>query len=162
MKHVLHETGDADNPAVILDSNGEVVLGLCRVCGGGEGQLATSCIGRRLTEAEMKMIYDGILDVQNKKWVFLKAIVAQPERRSPPLKKTGVVTRIEIWKNHAGAYSATWYNNGAGTATHRFQWAGHQDYLTLIAALTDLKNEEDHAVDRRLREVFESKTETEN
>lgn len=38
--HRLYETTDADKPA---DSNGEVVLGLCRDCGRGEVQLEEPC-----------------------------------------------------------------------------------------------------------------------
>jgi hypothetical protein len=43
MKHVLYKTGDADAPPSILDRNGEVTLGLCRVCGQGEAELAPVC-----------------------------------------------------------------------------------------------------------------------
>lgn len=39
MSHDLYETRDQDRPDVICDSNGEVVLGLCKRCGKGEAQL---------------------------------------------------------------------------------------------------------------------------
>lgn len=39
VSHVLYTAGDADAPAAIKDSNGEVVLGLCRLCGRGEAEL---------------------------------------------------------------------------------------------------------------------------
>jgi hypothetical protein len=42
-QHVLYETSDADAPDVIKDRNGEVVLGLCRVCGRGEIELSEPC-----------------------------------------------------------------------------------------------------------------------
>jgi hypothetical protein len=45
-KHVLYKTGDADAPDVIKDRNGEVVLGLCRVCGRGEIELEHPCTPR--------------------------------------------------------------------------------------------------------------------
>lgn len=62
MNHKLYETGDKDAPHSILDGNGEVVLALCRVCGGAEGTLPTCCPGRRLTPKEEEEIYRGELD----------------------------------------------------------------------------------------------------
>lgn len=41
--HDLFKTGDADAPDCIKDRNGEVVLGLCRVCGKGEVELPAPC-----------------------------------------------------------------------------------------------------------------------
>ncbi|MBC8741853.1 hypothetical protein F6X40_35485 [Paraburkholderia sp. UCT31] len=41
--HLLYKTGDADAPPQVLDRNGEVVLGLCRVCGRAESELEESC-----------------------------------------------------------------------------------------------------------------------
>lgn len=41
MEHKLYETGDRGAPASILDWNGEVVLSLCKVCGGAEGDMPT-------------------------------------------------------------------------------------------------------------------------
>jgi len=38
-EHILYETGDAGAPDSIKDGNGEVVLGLCKVCGAAEVQL---------------------------------------------------------------------------------------------------------------------------
>ena len=43
MKHILYQTGDQDAPDVIKDGNGEVVLGLCRVCGRAEVELDEPC-----------------------------------------------------------------------------------------------------------------------
>jgi hypothetical protein len=62
MKHVLYETGDADAPNSIKDGGGDVTLGLCRVCGGGECELSTNCIGRPLTSEERDLICAGELD----------------------------------------------------------------------------------------------------
>ena len=45
--HTLFETEDADAPDAIKDRNGEVVLGLCRVCGRGEVQLLEPCTALR-------------------------------------------------------------------------------------------------------------------
>lgn len=42
-EHDLYKNGDADAPDCIKDSNGEVVLGLCRVCGRGEIELKEPC-----------------------------------------------------------------------------------------------------------------------
>ena len=38
-KHVLFKTGDDDAPSAITDSNGDVVLALCRNCHRGEVEL---------------------------------------------------------------------------------------------------------------------------
>ena len=43
--HILYETGDKDAPDVIKDRNGEVVLGLCRLCGKAEIELSEPCVG---------------------------------------------------------------------------------------------------------------------
>lgn len=42
-KHVLYATGDPDAPDSIKDRNGDVVLGLCRVCGKGKADLDSPC-----------------------------------------------------------------------------------------------------------------------
>lgn len=42
-KHDLYKTGDRDAPQAILDSNGEVVLGLCRKCNRAEIELKEPC-----------------------------------------------------------------------------------------------------------------------
>lgn len=60
--HKLYETGEEDAPDAILDSNGEVVLSLCRVCGGAEGCLPTHCPNRQLTAYELDQISQGELD----------------------------------------------------------------------------------------------------
>jgi hypothetical protein len=44
MIHDLYKTEDADAPDFIKDSNGEVVLGLCRRCNKGEVELEGPCI----------------------------------------------------------------------------------------------------------------------
>lgn len=41
--HLLYETSDPDAPDCIKDSNGEVVLGLCRRCNRGEIELDGPC-----------------------------------------------------------------------------------------------------------------------
>lgn len=61
-KHVLYETADKDRPEWICDGNGEVVLSLCRVCGGAECSLPTNCPGRCLTLKESDLICAGELD----------------------------------------------------------------------------------------------------
>lgn len=42
-QHILYETSDKDAPDTIKDRNGEVVLGLCKICGRGEAQLIEAC-----------------------------------------------------------------------------------------------------------------------
>lgn len=42
-KHTLYKTGDKDAPDIIKDRNGEVVLGLCKVCGKAERELEQPC-----------------------------------------------------------------------------------------------------------------------
>lgn len=46
--HTLWKTGEPGVPDAILDSNGEVVLGLCKVCGRGECELVEPCVPRVL------------------------------------------------------------------------------------------------------------------
>lgn len=46
MEHDLYRTGDKDAPEVIKDSNGEVVLGLCRRCRRAEVELSEPCAPR--------------------------------------------------------------------------------------------------------------------
>lgn len=41
--HTLYKTGDPGAPLSIQDRNGEVVLGLCRVCGRAEAELVEDC-----------------------------------------------------------------------------------------------------------------------
>lgn len=41
--HDLYKTGDKNAPPSILDRNGEVVLGLCKLCGMGEAELVEPC-----------------------------------------------------------------------------------------------------------------------
>lgn len=62
MNHILYETKDNNKPESICDSNGEVVLALCKVCGGAEGALPTNCPGRKLTWDELELIGDNKLD----------------------------------------------------------------------------------------------------
>ena len=50
MGHILYETKDEDAPDVIRDNNGEVVLGLCRICGRAESQLDEPCTPWRSIE----------------------------------------------------------------------------------------------------------------
>lgn len=42
-KHLFFEKDDTNVPKAILDSNGDVVLGLCKACGQGEGDLEDTC-----------------------------------------------------------------------------------------------------------------------
>lgn len=62
-QHQLYETADSDAPKIICDPNGEVALALCRVCGGAEASLPSSCPGRRLTDEESDAIQRGVSDV---------------------------------------------------------------------------------------------------
>ena len=43
-QHLLYKNGDSDAPDSIKDSNGEIVLALCRVCGRGEAELDEPCV----------------------------------------------------------------------------------------------------------------------
>jgi len=62
LEHDLWKDGDDDIPKAITDNNGAVVLGLCKVCGGGECELATNCPGRPLKHGEGDLICAGELD----------------------------------------------------------------------------------------------------
>lgn len=67
--HVFYQTGDADVPDSICDRNGEVVLSLCRVCGGAEGSLPTDCPGTFMTEDQQDHVYAGAIDFVGSTWV---------------------------------------------------------------------------------------------
>jgi hypothetical protein len=69
MNHVLYNTGDNDAPDVIKDGNGEVALGLCRVCGGGECALATECPEELVTAQDSDLICNGELDYKDGCWI---------------------------------------------------------------------------------------------
>lgn len=60
--HVFYKTQDKDRPDAICDKNGEVVLKLCRICGGTEITLPTNCPGRKLTIDEEEKIKNQELD----------------------------------------------------------------------------------------------------
>jgi hypothetical protein len=45
--HNLYSDGDQGVPEQIYDSNGSVVLGLCKVCGQAEAELEPYCPGKR-------------------------------------------------------------------------------------------------------------------
>jgi len=47
LKHDLYTEKDDDAPSSIKDRNDEIVLGLCKRCGQGEGDLEEFCPGRK-------------------------------------------------------------------------------------------------------------------
>lgn len=58
MSHLLYKDGDPDIPRAICDSNGQVVLGLCRICNAAEAELETSgCTDEIISRLEDK--HDG-------------------------------------------------------------------------------------------------------
>lgn len=50
VKHQLREKGDPGLPDVLTDRNGDIALGMCKVCGQAEAELADSCPGINLEE----------------------------------------------------------------------------------------------------------------
>lgn len=46
-EHVLYDDGDKEAPNSIKNSHGEVVLALCKVCGGGESELIYPCVSNK-------------------------------------------------------------------------------------------------------------------
>lgn len=56
--HNLYKTGDQGVPDVILDSNGEVVLGLCKECGAAEAEL----IDRICNYSRSKDAWAGVVE----------------------------------------------------------------------------------------------------
>lgn len=60
--HVLWCDSDVDAPSVIKDSNGDVVLGLCKNCGRGEVELQEPCS----VEMKAKVYWRE----STKEWVF--------------------------------------------------------------------------------------------
>lgn len=69
MDHSLYKTGDADVPDVLTDRNGEVVLTLCRVCGGAEGAMPTDCPAKVIGVDRLDEIFAGRLDFTAGEWV---------------------------------------------------------------------------------------------
>lgn len=65
-KHVLYKNGDIDAPKSVLDSNGEIVLSLCRNCKEGEAGLADSCPEAYTIEVSTPAWSDAA-----KSWYFL-------------------------------------------------------------------------------------------
>lgn len=59
--HVLWETGEAGVPSAILDRNGEVVLGLCKICGKGECELVDPCKPHPAPIPEVEAKYNELL-----------------------------------------------------------------------------------------------------
>ena len=80
MKHRLYVTEDHGAPSTILDRNGEVVLSLCKVCGGAEGAMPTDCPGRALSEQQLDDIYAGRLDYRGDVWVTPNELNSQADR----------------------------------------------------------------------------------
>jgi hypothetical protein len=62
MKHQLFTDDDKDAPYEIKDRNDQVVLSLCKICGGAEGSLPSNCPGRRMTSEEQDLVYNKKLD----------------------------------------------------------------------------------------------------
>jgi hypothetical protein len=62
IKHVIYKDGDKDIPSVITDSNGQVVLDLCILCGKGEAELdlSTECEGMNKSGAMAMAILNKI------------------------------------------------------------------------------------------------------
>ncbi len=61
LEHDLYADGDADIPEQITDSNGQVVLNLCKVCGKGESELIDTpmCPGPKVCEEQP----DGTINI---------------------------------------------------------------------------------------------------
>ncbi len=79
MDHRLYETGDIGAPSAILDRNGEVVLSLCKVCGGAEGAMPTDCPEKLLNEQQLEDIYARRIDYRCGEWVAANPICPHPE-----------------------------------------------------------------------------------
>lgn len=50
MQHKLYETGDHGVPSAIIDRNGDVVLDLCKICGGAEAAMAATRMPRKMDD----------------------------------------------------------------------------------------------------------------
>ncbi len=75
-EHVLYKNRDKDAPESIKDANGDVVLGLCRVCGKGERDLQEPCKpqAEQLSEDEFENICDWGW-VSKDEWPQMKAYI---------------------------------------------------------------------------------------
>ena len=60
MEHILYKDGDIGIPECITDNNGQVAIGMCKICGGAECELKSGiCPGRRMTYEEGQIICNG-------------------------------------------------------------------------------------------------------
>jgi hypothetical protein len=73
VEHIFYETEDSDAPEEIKDQNGEVCLGMCKICRCAEGTLPTNCPGYPIGFDAEKEIYKGILDFIGNEWVRKEA-----------------------------------------------------------------------------------------
>ena len=65
-EHTWHECSCGDSVCMFCGGG----LSCCTVCRGFEGTLTTECVGRPLTEAEEKAIYnDGVLNFRKGRWL---------------------------------------------------------------------------------------------
>lgn len=60
VKHQLWEKGDAGLPTVLTDRNGDVVLGMCRVCGQAEAELEDACPGYKWPEGAVALVWSAV------------------------------------------------------------------------------------------------------
>ena len=67
--HDCYKTGDIDAPETIKDRNGEIVLSLCRRCGGAEASLPTQCPGQPMLPHQMDEVQAGSLDFDEGCWL---------------------------------------------------------------------------------------------
>lgn len=58
LAHDLYQTSDADRPDTVCDSNGEVVLDLCRRCGQAEADLERDCPGPTKKQTDVMYYYE--------------------------------------------------------------------------------------------------------
>lgn len=143
MKHVLYETGDKDAPDQIKDRNGEVALGLCKVCGGAEAVLPTDCPGRKLTSEEMEGVMTGKWDYTDPSLLGAYNLMTDEDREQ--LRNGVIPQRVAATMQEILSETYTkMYGEGTNAADHlhrdmclRYCWA---EFRLALFALADCKS----------------------
>ena len=59
VKHQLWAKGEPGLPEAVTDRNGDVVLGMCRVCGQAEAELEDACPGYKWPEGSVALLWSA-------------------------------------------------------------------------------------------------------
>lgn len=66
--HVFYTAADVGCNEALYRQVVEGGLAICKVCGGAEGSLTTSCCEKELSSTQQELVMSGLLDFQRGKW----------------------------------------------------------------------------------------------